>query len=123
MYGRTLGLIGVGKQEAFQLLWNASGLFYALTYLVMFAIPVFGLKNANIRPPLWLRLCALSGLFMVLLFVALSIVPIIKVESPLAFALKISALIVVANLIGLGIYLLARRNKESPESPESPESL
>ncbi|HEY4589326.1 MAG TPA: APC family permease, partial [Thermoanaerobaculia bacterium] len=26
-----VGLIGVGKQEAFQLLWNASGLFYALT--------------------------------------------------------------------------------------------
>ena len=41
-----VGLIGVGKQEAFQLLWNASGLFYALTYLVMFAIPIFGLKNA-----------------------------------------------------------------------------
>src|SRR5262249_28223964 len=36
------GLVGVGKQEAFQLLWNASAIFYALTYLVMFAIPVFG---------------------------------------------------------------------------------
>src|SRR5439155_1089358 len=33
------GLIGVGKQEAFQLLWNASAIFYGLTYLVMFAIP------------------------------------------------------------------------------------
>ncbi len=33
----VLGLIGVGKQEAFQLLWNASGIFYGLTYLVMFA--------------------------------------------------------------------------------------
>ena len=36
----TLGLIGVGKQEAFQLLWNSAGIFYALTYLVMFAIPL-----------------------------------------------------------------------------------
>ncbi len=36
------GLVGVGKQEAFQLLWNASAIFYALTYLVMFAIPLFG---------------------------------------------------------------------------------
>ena len=35
-----VGLIGVGKQEAFQLLWNASAIFYALTYLVMFAIPL-----------------------------------------------------------------------------------
>ena len=33
-----LGLIGVGKQEAFQLLWN--GIFYGLTYLAMFAIPL-----------------------------------------------------------------------------------
>src|SRR5947208_7319186 len=36
------GLIGVGKQEAFQLLWNASAIFYALTYLVMFAVPIVG---------------------------------------------------------------------------------
>ena len=40
-----VGLIGVGKQEAFQLLWNASGMFYAITYLVMFAIPLFGLEH------------------------------------------------------------------------------
>ena len=40
------GLVGVGKQEAFQLLWNASAIFYALTYLVMFAIPI-----AGSRPP------------------------------------------------------------------------
>jgi amino acid transporter len=107
----VVGLIGVGKQEAFQLLWNASGLFYALCYLAMFAIPLFGLRNAKIRPPLWLRLCALCGFLMTLLYVTLSIVPIIQVESPLAFALKISALILVTNVIGLGIYLLARRRK------------
>jgi glutamate:GABA antiporter len=106
-----VGLIGVGKQEAFQLLWNASGLFYALTYCVLFAIPIFGLRNAPTRPPVWLRLCALCGLAMTLLFVALSIVPIIEVPDKTAFALKISSLIVVANLLGLGIYLLARRHR------------
>ena len=47
-----VGLIGVGKQEAFQLLWNASGLFYSLTYVVMFAIPVFGLRGVTPKPPL-----------------------------------------------------------------------
>src|SRR5262249_12819416 len=35
-------LAGVGKQEAFQLVWNASAIFYSLTYLVMFAIPLVG---------------------------------------------------------------------------------
>ena len=41
----TLGLIGVGKQEAFQLLWNSAGIFYALTYLAMFAVPLWGLTR------------------------------------------------------------------------------
>ena len=44
----VVGLIGVGKQEAFQLLWNASAIFYALTYLVMFAIPM----ARRVRSPL-----------------------------------------------------------------------
>jgi glutamate:GABA antiporter len=105
------GLIGVGKQEAFQLLWNAAGLFYALTYLVMFAIPLFGLRGIEPRPPLWLKICALSGLLMTLLYVALSIVPIIEVESRLLFALKISGLIVLANVLGLAIYLAMGRRR------------
>jgi amino acid transporter len=108
-----VGLIGVGKQEAFQLLWNASGVFYALTYLAMFAIPLFGLRGLTSRPPLWLRICALSGLLMTLLYVALSIVPIIEVESRSMFAAKIAGLIVVTNLLGLGVYLAAGRRRRS----------
>ena len=50
-----VGLIGVGKQEAFQLLWNASAIFYALTYLVMFAIPIVGLRGRRRVAPLWLK--------------------------------------------------------------------
>ncbi|MEA2603676.1 MAG: glutamate:GABA antiporter [Acidobacteriota bacterium] len=107
------GLIGVGKQEAFQLLWNASGVFYALTYLVMFAIPLFGLRGVHPRPTLWLRVCALSGLLMTLLYVALSIVPIVQVESRLLFALKISGLIVVTNGLGLAIYRAASRRRRA----------
>ena len=107
------GLIGVGKQEAFQLLWNASGTFYALTYLVMFAIPLFGLRGTQARPPLWLKAAALSGLVMTLLYVALSIVPIIRVESRLMFAVKITGLIVITNIIGLTIYLVAARKRRT----------
>lgn len=109
-----VGLIGVGKQEAFQILWNASGLFYALTYVVMFAIPIFGLKAASERPPLWLKIVASSGLLMMLLYVALSVVPIIQVESRLTFALKIGGLIVITNIIGASIFLLANRRKRGP---------
>jgi amino acid transporter len=35
------GQIGVGVQEAFQLLENAAGILYAFTYLGLFAIPLF----------------------------------------------------------------------------------
>ncbi|HXO20263.1 MAG TPA: APC family permease [Thermoanaerobaculia bacterium] len=106
-----VGLIGVGKQEAFQLLWNASGVFYALTYVAMFVLPLFGLRGVRPRPPLWLKICALSGLLMTLLYLALSIVPIIEVQSRLSFALKISGLIALTNAIGLAIYLAARRRR------------
>ena len=46
----SLSLIGVGQQESFQLLFNAGGIFYALTYLVMFAIPLFGLRTQPAPP-------------------------------------------------------------------------
>jgi glutamate:GABA antiporter len=105
------GLIGVGKQEAFQLLWNASAIFYALTYLVMFAIPIAGLKGVEARPPWWLKAAAASGFLMTLLFVTLSIIPIIEVASRLTFAAKITALIVVTNLIGLAIFRRSRGHR------------
>jgi glutamate:GABA antiporter len=98
------GLIGVGNQEAFQLLWNASAIFYALTYLVMFAIPIAGVAS-----PLWLKLAAASGFLSTLAFVALSILPIVQVESWLVFALKISTVIVVSNGVGWMIYSRAGR--------------
>jgi glutamate:GABA antiporter len=98
------GLIGVGKQEAFQLLWNASGIFYALTYLVMFAIPI-----AGVAAPAWLKLASASGFVMTLAFVVLSILPIVQVESRMSFALKISAVVVVTNVIGAAIFLARRR--------------
>jgi glutamate:GABA antiporter len=98
------GQIGVGKQEAFQLLWNASAIFYGLTYLVMFAIPIFGVSS-----PAWLKAAAASGFLMTFAFVTLSILPIIDVDSRLVFALKISSVVVAANVIGAAIYLVRRR--------------
>jgi len=48
-----------------------------------------------------------------LLFVALAIVPIVQVESRLLFAAKITALIVVTNIIGLVIFLLAEKRRRA----------
>jgi amino acid transporter len=108
-----VSLIGVGQAEAFQLIWNAGGMFYALTYIVMFAVPIFGLRGVTPRPPLWLKVTSWSGLLMTVLYVALSIFPIIQVASVATFALKISLVILVANAIGIGLYVSARPRASS----------
>ena len=104
-----LSLIGVGQAEAFQLLFNASGVFYALTYVVMFAIPLFGLRGISPRPPLWLKVTSTSGLLMTLLYIGFSVFPIIKVDNALTFGIKITLVVVLMNLVGLGILYAERR--------------
>jgi len=105
------GIAGVGEQEAFQLLENAAGIFYGLTYLVMFAIPLIGLRDAASPPSLFLRLAAASGFLVTLLYVILSIFPIIDVESWTSFAVKISSVVVGLNLAGAALFYNARRRR------------
>jgi amino acid transporter len=105
------GIVGVGEQEAFQLLDNASGIFYGLTYLIMFAIPLIGLRNAEPRPSLGLRVAAFSGFAVTLLYVVLSIFPIIDVASWFSFAVKISSVVIGLNLVGVALFFTARRKK------------
>jgi glutamate:GABA antiporter len=104
-----LSLVGVGQAEAFQLVFNAGGIFYGLTYVVMFAIPLVGLKGVSPRPPLWVKGAACSGLVITVLYIVLSVFPIIQVTSVESFALKISGVIVLLNLVGVAILLAARR--------------
>jgi len=110
----ALSLIGVGQAEAFQLVFNASGIFYALTYVVMFAVPLFGLRTVTPGPPTWLRVASLSGLLMTVLYIVLSVVPIIEVESVATFALKITMTVVAMNLVGIGILLSAGQRSAVP---------
>ncbi|MEN3368737.1 MAG: glutamate:GABA antiporter [Verrucomicrobiota bacterium] len=107
----ALSLIGVGQQESFQLLFNAGGIFYALTYLVMFAIPLFGLRSLNPPPPWWLRIAAASGLLMTMLYVGLSVFPIIAVKSNSAFTFKITVVIIGANVVGAALFAAARARR------------
>ena len=77
----------------------------------MFALPLVGLKGSAVRPPLWLQLSALSGLLMTMLYVGLSIVPIIEVESRASFAIKIGGLIVITNILGLAVFGIFGRKR------------
>jgi amino acid transporter len=105
----SLGLVGVGRSEAFQLLWNSAGIFYGLTYLAMFAVPLAGLKRSRIPVPWWVKACAVSGFLMTSLYVGLSVLPIIPVGSRTVFAMKIVGLIVVTNAVGAALYVRQRR--------------
>jgi hypothetical protein len=105
----VLSLTGVHAQEAFQIIDNAAGVFYALTYLVLFAIPLVGMKALGVRSPWWLKLACASGFVVSLIYIRFSIMPITDVENPFSFALKVSGTVVIANVIGLAIYVLRKR--------------
>ncbi len=104
-----LSLTGVHAQEAFQLLDNTGGIFYALTYLALFAIPLFGMKALGVRASWWLKLACASGFIVTLIYIRFAIVPITEVGSRLSFALKIVATVLIANVVGVAIYVLGKR--------------
>jgi hypothetical protein len=103
-------LAGAGQQEAFQVLDNSSGILYSLTYLVMFALPLIGLRNGAPQPPWWLRWASASGFGVTLLYSVLSIFPIIQVANPLAFSAKVTGVIVGSNLVGACLYRWEKRS-------------
>ena len=102
-------LIGVGEQEAYELLLTWGFVFYGIAYLALFAIPLFAPKASGIRPGVALRLAAASGLLVTVLFVVLSIFPVIRVESESQYSWKIGAVVLGANLLGWIIYRAGRR--------------
>jgi amino acid transporter len=110
------GQLGVGVQEAFQLLDNAAGIFYAFTYAALFAIPLFAAARLTERPPLWLRVAAAAGLGVTVLYSVLSVFPIIEVASWRVFTAKVVAVLAGVNLLGLAIYGATRRRSPREKS-------
>jgi amino acid transporter len=102
-------LVGVGHQESFQLIWSGSIAFYAIPYCVMFLIPICSQKLG--KASLWIRVAAVSGLVMTLLDIYFSAVPIIQVKSSLLFTLKIVAVIICGNLLGVLLYWVRTRGQ------------
>ena len=104
------GMTNVGEQEAFQLLESAASILYGLTYLVLFAVPIVGLARTKQRAPVWIRVAAVAGFATTVLFVVLSVLPIVSVGSRLEFAAKVGGTVVVANAIGVALYFRGRRH-------------
>jgi amino acid transporter len=103
------GQIGVGVQEAFQLIENVAGILYAFTYLGLFAIPLLAGRKLGERPPLWLKLASFSGFCVSLLYSVLSVFPIIDVPSWRVFAIKIITTLAFIQLVGVALYIVGKR--------------
>ena len=100
----TAVLIGTGSQESFVLLQTWAWTFYGLAYLVKFAIPLVSSKEKGLRPGAWMRLGAASGFLVTLLFVLLSVQPVIPVASKVGYFAKVVLVVVGANFVGWMIY-------------------
>src|SRR5207244_6434534 len=83
--------LGVGIQEAFQLVDNAANVFYGIVYFMMFAIPIFGAGAIRSGAPIWLRVAAICGAAVSLSAIFFTVYPIIDVPSPLVFGWDIAA--------------------------------
>jgi glutamate:GABA antiporter len=102
-------LIGVREAEAFQFQDNAANIFYALIYMVLFAIPIIAMKRFGATAPLWLKAAAILGFLMSVIGAFFTLFPIIDVASRWMFAAKILAVVVIANAIGATIYALDKK--------------
>jgi amino acid transporter len=105
--------IGAGIQEAFQLVDNASNVFYGIVYTALFVIPLFGAGAIRTGAPIWLRVAAVCGVAVSISAIFFTIYPIIDVPSRLIFAVKIIAVTAIANAIGLAIYLAGRKRQRA----------
>jgi len=97
-------LIGAGHEESFELLLTWSFTFYGIAYLALFAIPVLARKERGLRASLGVRVAAISGFLVTLLFVVLSVFPIIHVGNAGRYSLKIAGVVLGANVLGYIIY-------------------
>ena len=99
-----LSLAGVREQEANQLLSMSSVAHYAIAYVALFALPVFGSRELRRRLPVWLRAAAVGGLLSSTVSLLIAVYPIVDVVSRGEFAAKICGIVVLSNMTGVLIY-------------------
>lgn len=113
----VIALIGANQEEAFSLIQIWGFTLYGLAYLAMFAIPLVSGKLAR-RPSVGMKVAALSGFLVTLLFVVLSVFPVIDVPNAAYYAWKTIIVVAGVNIVGGVLYLRARTKKQTP-TPQS----
>jgi glutamate:GABA antiporter len=116
-----LSMLGVREQEASQLLAGASIALYAITYVALFALPLFGSRTLRNALPAWVKLMALAGLISSVVSLVITVYPIVDVTSSGAYAAKICAVVVLTNALGVTIYRVGqkRRRLSSTQPPRA----
>jgi glutamate:GABA antiporter len=99
-----LSMAGVREQEANQLLAAASIVHYAIAYVALFALPLFGSPAFRAGLPSWLKFAAAAGLLASLITLAIAVYPIVDVVSAGAYAAKIAAVVAISNAVGILLY-------------------
>ena len=97
-----LSMSGVREQEAMQLLQNATTAHYAISYVILFAIPLFASHKFSL--PFWLRWASIGGLASSLIAVFIAVYPVIDVSSPVSYACKIAGVVLASNSLAFFIY-------------------
>ena len=108
--------IGAGIQEAFQLVDNASNVFYGIVYFILFIIPLAGAGAIRSEAPVWLRVAAACGAGVCLMTIFFTVYPIIDVPNPLVFGRKVILVTAIANTIGVSIFLLGQKRRASAKN-------
>lgn len=104
-----LSMLGVREQEASQLLAASSIAHYAIAYVALFALPLLGNRALRNALPAWVKLLSLAGLGSSLVSLVIAVYPIVDVTSRWAYAAKIFAVVLVANLVGVLVYRAGQR--------------
>jgi hypothetical protein len=82
---------------------------YALSYLAMFAIPLFGLKALRDTMPTWVAWSSAIGLAFTLFALVMTSYPFVDVVDARAYAAKILGTTVLVNSLGWVFYKSRRK--------------
>lgn len=104
-----LSMLGVREQEASQVLTAASVIHYSIAYIALFALPVLGRRALRSKLPLWLKIAAAAGLLTSAVSLFIGVYPIVDVVSRQAYAVKISSVVVISNMVGVMVYRWGKR--------------
>jgi amino acid transporter len=114
----VLSLIGVHEQESSQLLTNASIVHYAIAYISLFVIPLFGVRALRDKLPGWLKVVSAAGAIACLESLLIAVYPVVDVVSRISYAAKITLVVVISNMAGILVYRASRSKRGSLQAVE-----